>query len=126
MLLERYGDWDFRVIAGIISTPTMRPDGTILSQHGYDPATQLLLIDPPAMPDIPDNPTREDAMRSVRAAQGPDHRVSIRQRRRWGVARGGAVGDHFPGVPRRLSDRAGAYHRRAGSGDGQELPAVDA
>ena len=28
---------------------------------GYDPATQLLLIDPPTMPAIPDRPTREDA-----------------------------------------------------------------
>jgi hypothetical protein len=65
VLLERYGDWDFRVISGIISTPTMRPDGTILSKLGYDPTTQLLLIDPPAMPDIPERPTRDDALREL-------------------------------------------------------------
>ena len=62
VLLKRFGDWDFPAIAGIISTPTLRPDGTILSKPGYDPATQLLLIDPPAMPDIPEKPTREDAL----------------------------------------------------------------
>lgn len=66
VLLERYGDWDFPVIAGIISTPTMRADGSILQAAGYDPATQLLLIDPPAMPAIPDNPTFDDALRSLK------------------------------------------------------------
>ena len=70
VLLERYGDWEFRVIAGIISTPTMRPDGTILQAAGYDPATQLLLIDPPTCPHIPDSPTSEDALK-----------------RRWGCSR---------------------------------------
>jgi hypothetical protein len=65
VLLERFGDWDFRVIAGIISTPTMRPDGTILSEPGYDPVTQLLLVAPPPMRDIPDKPTREDALQAL-------------------------------------------------------------
>ena len=55
VLLKRFGDWEFPVMAGIITTPTLRPDGTILQDAGYDPATQLLLIDPPPMPDIPDS-----------------------------------------------------------------------
>ena len=66
VLLKRFGDWKFRVLAGIISTPTLRPDGTILKDAGYDPATQLLLIDPPDMPDIPDKPTREDALAALK------------------------------------------------------------
>ena len=66
MLLKRFGDWKFPAIAGIISTPTLRPDGTILKDAGYDPATQLLLIDPPPMPEIPDNPTRNDALAALR------------------------------------------------------------
>jgi DNA polymerase len=57
VLLKRFGNWGFPVLAGIITTPTLRPDGTILRDAGYDPLTQLLLIDPPAMPVIPDSPT---------------------------------------------------------------------
>jgi hypothetical protein len=61
ILLGRFGDWTFPHIAGIISTPTMRPNGTILAAEGYDPATRFLLVDPPAMPTIPEAPTRADA-----------------------------------------------------------------
>jgi putative DNA primase/helicase len=66
VLLKRFGDWKFPVLAGIISTPTLRPDGTILKDAGYDPATQLLLIDPPAMSAIPEHPTRDDALTALR------------------------------------------------------------
>jgi putative DNA primase/helicase len=51
----------FSELAGIIETPTMRPDGSILSEPGYDAATGLLLINPPRMPRIADAPTRADA-----------------------------------------------------------------
>jgi hypothetical protein len=65
VLLKRFGEWPFPQIAGIISTPTLRRDGTILSQPGYDPATQLLLIDPPPMPDIAEQPSKDDAMAAL-------------------------------------------------------------
>jgi putative DNA primase/helicase len=61
LLLNRFGDWPFRVLAGIITTQTMRPDGTILSEPGYDAATQLLLINPPPMAAIAEQPSRADA-----------------------------------------------------------------
>ena len=61
VLLKRFGDWEFPELAGIINTPTLRPDGTVLKDEGYDPATQLLLIDPPAMPEMPEHPTKEEA-----------------------------------------------------------------
>lgn len=48
-------------MAGVITTPTLRPDGTILCEAGYDEQTQLLLIDPPRMPDIAEKPTKKDA-----------------------------------------------------------------
>lgn len=60
-VLSRDGEWRFPRLAGVITTPTMRPDGTILSEPGYDPATQLLLLDPPAMPAIPPRPTKAQA-----------------------------------------------------------------
>lgn len=51
------------VLRGIVECPTLRPDGTILSDDGYDRATGLILdkggvaFDP-----VPDEPTREDAL----------------------------------------------------------------
>ncbi|MGZ3348712.1 MAG: hypothetical protein ACXU89_07180 [Xanthobacteraceae bacterium] len=64
-LLERDGVWGFSEIVGVIATPTMRPDGSLLIEQGYDPATRLLLIEPPKMPDIPDLPTRNDALKAL-------------------------------------------------------------
>jgi hypothetical protein len=64
-VLARAGEWKFPTIAGIITTQTMRPDGTILEQPGYDPATRLLLVDPPRMESIPENPTKEDALAAL-------------------------------------------------------------
>lgn len=60
-ILARDGEWRFRKLAGVVTTPTLRPDGTILSCPGYDPATQLLLLHPPPMPAIPERPSRQDA-----------------------------------------------------------------
>ena len=65
-VLARAGEWHFPSISGVITTPTLRPDGTILDQAGFDEQTRLLLVDPPAMPAIPDNPTREDAIAALK------------------------------------------------------------
>jgi putative DNA primase/helicase len=61
-ILSRIGEWKFPRASGVITTPTMRPDGTILSQAGYDPATRLILLNPPALPDIPEAPTKAEAL----------------------------------------------------------------
>ncbi len=65
-VLARVGDWSFPAIAGVISTPTMRPDGSLLTEPGYDRATRLLLIEPPLLPAIPDSPTRQDALDALK------------------------------------------------------------
>jgi hypothetical protein len=52
-------------IVGVIATPTMRPDVSLLLKQGYDPATRLLLIEPPKMPEIPNQPTRDDALKAL-------------------------------------------------------------
>ena len=65
-VLARVGEWTFPSIAGVIATPTMRPDGSLLLEQGYDEATRLLLVEPPAMPAIPDKPTREDALAALK------------------------------------------------------------
>jgi putative DNA primase/helicase len=64
-LLDRDGVWGFQEIVGVIATPTMRPDGSLLVTQGYDLATRLLLIEPPPMPEIPDEPTRDDALAAL-------------------------------------------------------------
>jgi len=63
--LARVGEWKLPRLAGIITTPTLRPDGSVLAVAGYDAATALLLVNPPAMPEIPDKPTREDALAAL-------------------------------------------------------------
>lgn len=69
-ILARVGEWSFPPIAGVISTPTMRPDGTILDHPGYDEATRLLLVEPPSMPPIPNEPTRDNALASLAMLEG--------------------------------------------------------
>ena len=65
-MLARVGDWTFPSIAGVISAPTMRPDGSLLLNAGYDEGTRLLLVEPPSMPAIPEQPTRDDAAGALR------------------------------------------------------------
>jgi putative DNA primase/helicase len=61
------GEWPFPPITGVISTPTLRPDGTLLLTEGYDDATGLVLVAPPPMPTIPDHPTKRDAAAALNA-----------------------------------------------------------
>jgi putative DNA primase/helicase len=61
-ILSRDGSWGFPELAGVITTPTMRSDGSILSEPGYDPETRMLLLAPPPMPSIPKHPSRQQAL----------------------------------------------------------------
>lgn len=70
VVLARDGEWRFPRLTGVITTPTLRPDGTILSDPGYDEATQLLLLDPPSMPNIPEKPTRKAALAALAYLDG--------------------------------------------------------
>jgi putative DNA primase/helicase len=61
-LLER-GEWQFPTVTGVISVPTLRPDGSILQKCGYDVVTGLWL-EPDAnvqLPAIPDDPSEAEA-----------------------------------------------------------------
>ncbi len=69
-ILSRDGEWKFKPLTGVITTPTLRRDGSILAAAGYDPDTKLLLMDPPAMPAIPDNPSRADAEAALELLNG--------------------------------------------------------
>lgn len=60
--MERHGLWRLPVLAGIITAPTLRADGSVLQAAGYDRTTGLILepVQGPC-PTIPDRPSRADA-----------------------------------------------------------------
>jgi putative DNA primase/helicase len=63
ILLSRAGQWRLSSLAGIITAPTLRPDGSRLTAPGYDRATRLYhSINPNLTPEyVPDTPTSEQA-----------------------------------------------------------------
>jgi hypothetical protein len=69
-LAERYlanaGSWRLPLLAGIVTAPTLRADGSLLQEPGYDAATGLY-FDRGAwtFPAVPAEPTREDALRAL-------------------------------------------------------------
>ena len=65
-LLAR-GIWRFPPLEGVITTPTLRPDGSLLSTPGYDPTTGLYL-DSHAAPIRRPGHTRRWMMRGRRSA----------------------------------------------------------
>jgi putative DNA primase/helicase len=65
IILSRVGEWQVPSVSGIITCPTMRPDGSVLSQPGYDSQTRLLIVAPPPMPEIPEHPTRKQALEAL-------------------------------------------------------------
>lgn len=66
-LLARRGVWKTQPLVAAINAPTLRPDGSILEQPGYDAATGLLLVDHgiPFDP-VPPNPTCAQAAAALR------------------------------------------------------------
>jgi putative DNA primase/helicase len=67
-ILSRVGEWTMPAVAGVITTPTLRPDGTLLTAPGYDKATRLYHMRDVALDltdYLPDRPTRQDAKRAL-------------------------------------------------------------
>jgi hypothetical protein len=69
--LARGGGWNLPVLAGVIETPIMRPDGTILYDLGYDAATGLYFQSGEDWPAIPDAPMRAEAESALRELLEP-------------------------------------------------------
>jgi putative DNA primase/helicase len=67
VLAARAGRWRLRSISGVITCPTLRPDGSVLSAPGYDPSTRLYYMPDPSlrMPALTENPTRTDAVQAL-------------------------------------------------------------
>lgn len=69
-IMSNAGNWPFRPLAGIITSPSLRHDGSILSQPGYDPKTSLYLESEVALPPIPNEPTRDEAGQALKLLEG--------------------------------------------------------
>jgi hypothetical protein len=52
---------NIRHLVGIVEAPTLRSDGSVIDQPGFDQATGLLYAPNGSFPPIPPRPTREDA-----------------------------------------------------------------
>jgi putative DNA primase/helicase len=59
------GEWPFLPLVGVIGTPTLRPNGSVLTREGYDPMTGLFLLAPPPMPSIAVKPSKTDALEAL-------------------------------------------------------------
>lgn len=60
--IHSQGSWlSIRPITGLITTATIRPDGTFIITPGYDEKTGLYLRPYGEIPDLPENPSRQDA-----------------------------------------------------------------
>jgi hypothetical protein len=58
-ILDMSGEWPFPPLTGIIQSPTLRRDGSLLEPEGYDGATGLMLVSSVELPPIGE--TRMDA-----------------------------------------------------------------
>jgi RepB DNA-primase from phage plasmid len=65
MVLGRERKWTFPRIGGIITTPTLRADGSLLAAPGYDPRSELYLLLDMQLPPIPVSQTREHALEAL-------------------------------------------------------------
>lgn len=55
----------FRSLSGVVTSPTFRPDGTLIQREGYDPATRLYYSPSAQYPPIPEHPSPEEIQAAV-------------------------------------------------------------
>jgi hypothetical protein len=67
ILLERAGEWSFPIVAGIVTCPTLRRDGSLLTKPGYDERTHLYHVADPGIRIYPEvyEPSREYAEKAL-------------------------------------------------------------
>ena len=62
------GDWPFPVVRGVLTCPTLRPDGSLLTTPGYDPISRYFLMFPDGLElpaDFTETPTPGHAQDSL-------------------------------------------------------------
>ena len=65
-ILGMIEEWPFPPLTGVITCPTLRPDGSLLDREGYDHTTGLVLYNTVLIPPINPNPTKEEAEIAIR------------------------------------------------------------
>jgi putative DNA primase/helicase len=72
IVLNNRSDWPFPHVRGVLTSPTLRPDGSLLMTPGYDPVSRYYLMFPSdlVMPEIPEAPTEHDARESLGRLNG--------------------------------------------------------
>jgi len=63
--LAKTGQWRAPVLTGVVEAPTLRRDGTLLNKPGYDAASGLYVDYAGAPINVPESPTREDALAAL-------------------------------------------------------------
>jgi hypothetical protein len=72
LFIAKSDSWNLPSLTGIIETPTLRSDGTLLTAPGYDRASGLLLdTGSVEFPAIPDRPSREEALAALALVATP-------------------------------------------------------
>jgi RepB DNA-primase from phage plasmid len=64
-VLVRERRWAIPRVGGVITTPTLRADGSLLAAPGYDPRSELYLLPGLQLPPMPEHPTREQAQAAL-------------------------------------------------------------
>ena len=71
-LLSRAGEWEFPVLRGVLTAPTLASDGRVIEAPGFDVESGLLLdFEPGAFPPVPANPTQEQAAAALALLELP-------------------------------------------------------
>jgi putative DNA primase/helicase len=58
--------WRFPHVTGVIITPTLRPDGSLLADPGHDPETELYLLPGFQLPPIPEHPNKDQVSAALK------------------------------------------------------------
>jgi hypothetical protein len=64
-------EWKFAPLLATIETPTLRDDGSILQRLGYDEESALYFDTDVRFPDIPTNPSKDEAIKALRILREP-------------------------------------------------------
>jgi hypothetical protein len=71
VFLSRAGNGQLPPLVGVIEAPILRPDGTVLSDPGYDPTTGLFLYSDQQWLTVHDEPTNEEVKDAVEVLRKP-------------------------------------------------------
>lgn len=72
-IVQTLGEWKLRELLRVIDAPTVRPDGTVLQDPGYDLVTRTIYQPRFKFPRVADQPTHDDALAALDKIHWPVH-----------------------------------------------------